>query len=88
VRFLASLPTLNADIIDNGVGRGDTDYIIRTGAVMLPVSLVQVLCTIAAVYFGARTAMQFGRDLRSSIFRRVSEFSSSPTGCRPFATPT
>ena len=70
------LPTLNADIIDNGVVRGDTDYIIRTGAVMLAVSLVQVLCTIAAVYFGARTAMQFGRDLRSSIFRRVSEFSS------------
>jgi ATP-binding cassette subfamily B protein len=70
------LPTLNADIIDNGVVRGDTEYIVRTGALMLAVSLVQVLCTIAAVYFGARTAMQFGRDLRSSIFRRVSEFSS------------
>lgn len=70
------LPTLNADIIDNGVVRGDTEYIIRIGAVMLAVSLIQVLCTIAAVYFGARTAMQFGRDLRSSIFRRVAEFSS------------
>jgi ATP-binding cassette subfamily B multidrug efflux pump len=70
------LPTLNADIIDNGVVRGNTDYIIRIGAVMLAVSLIQVLCTIAAVYFGARTAMRFGRALRSSIFRRVTEFSS------------
>ncbi len=69
------LPALNADIIDNGVVLGNTDYIIRIGAVMLAVSLVQVLGTIAAVYFGARTAMQFGRDLRSSVFRQVAGFS-------------
>jgi ATP-binding cassette subfamily B protein len=69
------LPSLNADIIDNGVVNGDTDYIIRVGAVMLGVSLVQVTCTIIAVYFGARTAMSFGRDLRSSIFHHVGEFS-------------
>jgi len=60
------LPSLNADIIDNGVVTGDTDYIIRIGAVMLAVSLLQVACTITAVYFGARTAMGFGRDMRSS----------------------
>jgi ATP-binding cassette subfamily B protein len=70
------LPTLNADIIDNGVVTGDTDYIIRVGVVMLAVSLLQVVCSIIAVYFGARTAMGFGRDLRSSIFHRVGEFSS------------
>ncbi len=70
------LPTLNADIIDNGVVTGDTDYILRIGVIMLGVSLVQVVCSIIAVYFGARTAMSFGRDLRSSIFHRVADFSS------------
>ncbi|MGH8926959.1 MAG: ABC transporter ATP-binding protein [Acidimicrobiia bacterium] len=70
------LPSLNADIIDQGVVTGDTDYILRAGALMLGVSLLQVACTIIAVYFGARTAMGFGRDLRSAVFHRVSEFSS------------
>ena len=70
------LPSLNADIIDQGVVTGDTDYILRVGAVMLGISLLQIICTIIAVYFGARTAMGFGRDLRSKIFRRVGEFSS------------
>ncbi|HUG07327.1 MAG TPA: ABC transporter ATP-binding protein [Acidimicrobiia bacterium] len=70
------LPSLNADIIDQGVVTGDTDYIIRVGVLMLGVSLAQVACTIVAVYFGARTAMGFGRDLRSAIFHKVGEFSS------------
>lgn len=70
------LPSLNADIIDNGIVTGDTGYIIRTGAWMLGVALVQIACTVAAVYFGARIAMAFGRDVRSAIFRRVGEFSS------------
>ena len=69
------LPSLNADIIDNGVVTGDTGYIVRVGAVMLAVSLVQIAATVTAVYFGARTAMAFGRDLRAGIFRRVGEFS-------------
>lgn len=70
------LPSLNADIIDNGVARGDTGYIVRTGATMLVVSVVQILCTVTAVWFGARTAMGFGRDLRAGIFHRVGTFSS------------
>src|SRR4051812_10107021 len=70
------LPSLNADIIDEGVTQGDTGYITRTGAVMLAVSLVQILCSAAAVYVGARTAMGFGRDLRAALFRRVGSFSS------------
>jgi ATP-binding cassette subfamily B protein len=70
------LPSLNADIIDQGVVTGDTDYILRVGAVMLGISLLQIVCTIIAVYFGARTAMGFGRDLRSKIFRRVGDFSA------------
>jgi ATP-binding cassette subfamily B protein len=69
------LPSLNADIIDNGVITGDTAYIFRRGVWMLAVSLVQVACSITAVYFGARTAMGFGRDLRSGIFAKVSSFS-------------
>jgi ATP-binding cassette, subfamily B, multidrug efflux pump len=69
------LPSLNADIIDNGVVTGDTGYIVRIGAVMLAVAVVQIACTITAVYFGARTAMAFARDLRGAIFHRVSAFS-------------
>ncbi len=70
------LPSLNADIIDHGVLLGDTSYILRTGGVMLAVSLLQAACTIVAVYFGARTAMAFGRDLRAAIFKGALEFSS------------
>jgi len=74
------LPSLNADIIDNGVVTGDTDYIVRIGLVMLGIALVQIACTVAAVYFGARTAMAFGRDLRSSIFHRVGSFANQEMG--------
>jgi len=69
------LPSLNADIIDNGVSHGDTGYIMRTGAWMLLVSLLQIACSVVAVYFGARTAMSFGRDLRAAMFHRVGGFS-------------
>jgi ATP-binding cassette, subfamily B, multidrug efflux pump len=69
------LPSLNADIIDNGVVTGDTGYIVRTGAVMLIVAFVQICCSIGAVWFGARTAMGFGRDVRGAIFHRVGSFS-------------
>ena len=70
------LPSLNADIIDKGVARGDTGFILSTGAWMLLVTLAQIACSIAAVYYGARTAMGFGRDLRSAIFHRVGTFSA------------
>ena len=69
------LPSLNADIIDNGVATGDTAYILHTGALMLGVALLQIGCSIAAVWFSARTAMSFGRDVRSAIFHRVGAFS-------------
>jgi len=70
------LPTLNADIIDNGVAKGDTSYILRIGALMLGISLVQVLCSITAVYFASRMSMGVGRDMRDRLFRRVGSFSS------------
>lgn len=77
VQTIASLylPSLNADIIDNGVTKGDTTYIFQVGAIMLAVSLGQILCAIAAVYFGAKAAMGFGRDVRDALFTNVQKFS-------------
>ena len=69
------LPSLNADIIDQGVAVGDTDYILRTGMVMLGVSLLQILCSVVAVACASRTAMSFGRDVRAAVFHRVGAFS-------------
>ena len=69
------LPSLNADIIDQGVAVGDTGYIWRTGGFMLAVSFGQILASITATYFAARAAMQVGRDLRDDVFGRVSGFS-------------
>jgi len=74
------LPTLNAHIIDNGVVKGDTGYILTFGAVMLGVSLAQILCNIGAVYHGARTASALGRDIRASVFARVQSFSAREVG--------
>lgn len=71
------LPTLNADIIDNGgvATGGDTDYILRMGGLMLLITLLQIACAVVAVYFGAKAAMGMGRDLRDAVFARVGEFS-------------
>jgi len=69
------LPALNADIIDNGIARGDTGYILMVGGGMLAITLVQIACAIAAVYVGARVAMAFGRDLRQAVFDHVGTFS-------------
>jgi ATP-binding cassette subfamily B multidrug efflux pump len=74
------LPSLNADIIDKGIAKGDTGYILTTGGWMLLVTGLQIACSIVAVYFGARTAMGFGRDVRSAVFRRVGEFSAREVG--------
>jgi ATP-binding cassette subfamily B protein len=74
------LPALNADIIDNGVVRGDTGRILETGGVMLAVALLQVACAAGAVFLGARTAMAVGRDLRASVFDRVQTFSAREVG--------
>jgi ATP-binding cassette subfamily B protein len=70
------LPSLNAQIIDQGVVVGDTGFIVQRGAVMLAVSVAQALCAVTAVWFAARTAMSFGRDLRAAIFERVGTFSA------------
>jgi ATP-binding cassette, subfamily B, multidrug efflux pump len=74
------LPTLNADIIDKGVLTGDTGYIMRVGGGMLAITVLQVACSILAVYFGARTAMAVGRDIRDGLFTRVQTLSSREVG--------
>ncbi|GAA4205126.1 ABC transporter ATP-binding protein [Streptosporangium oxazolinicum] len=70
------LPSLNADIIDRGVATGDTGYILSAGGWMLLVSLVQIACSVAAVYYGSLAAMGFGRDVRSAVFHQVGGFSA------------
>jgi ATP-binding cassette subfamily B protein len=88
VQALANLylPSLNADIINNGVVKGDTNYIVRTGGFMLLITLALGVCSVIAVYFGSMTAMSFGRDVRSAIFRKVMDFSQKETNT--FGTPT
>src|ERR1700712_3982931 len=80
------LPGLNADIIDKGISRGDTTYIVHVGGMMLLVTLVQIISNIAAVFFGARTAMALGRDLRAGIFAKVQSFAAQEVG--HFGAPT
>ncbi|MEV8002672.1 ABC transporter ATP-binding protein [Streptomyces parvus] len=74
------LPSLNADIIDNGVVTGDTGYILEFGGLMIAVSVLQVLCNGGAVYYGARTASALGRDVRAAVFDRVQSFSARELG--------
>ncbi|RNE62282.1 ABC transporter ATP-binding protein [Cryobacterium tepidiphilum] len=70
------LPSLNAQIIDKGISTGDTDFIWSTGMTMLTVCLVQVVTAIGGIYFGARTAMAVGRDLRRDVYRKVDSLSA------------
>ena len=80
------LPSLNADIINNGVVPGDIDYIISPGALMLLVTFLLGICSIVAVYWGSKIAMAFGRDVRTAIFRQVVSFSQTETNL--FGTPS
>jgi ATP-binding cassette subfamily B protein len=75
-----TLPTINARIIDNGVIPGDVGYIWAWGSVMLAFAIVQIVFTVAAVFYGARVAMSFGRDLRENLFHRVTDFSAREVG--------
>jgi ATP-binding cassette subfamily B protein len=74
------LPTLNADIIDNGVTKGDTGYILRIGGWMFAVAFVQLVCMMYGQYFGARGALAVGRDLRHDLLHRVNTFSAREVG--------
>ncbi|MGB3707841.1 ABC transporter ATP-binding protein [Gordonia sp. (in: high G+C Gram-positive bacteria)] len=74
------LPTLNADIIDYGVARGDTGYILSTGGWMLLISFAQIICSVAAMYFGSQAALGGGRDMRHDLLHRVNGFSTREVG--------
>ncbi len=80
------LPTLNADIIDYGVVKGDTTYIWSHGLLMLAITMGQVACAVTAVYFGARTATALGRDLRTAVFHHVQDYSAREVA--RFGTPS
>ncbi|MFD8387110.1 ABC transporter ATP-binding protein [Streptomyces sp. NPDC059679] len=82
VQTLATLylPTLNADIIDHGVVKGDTGYILQVGGLMIAITLAQIVCSVGAVYYGARTASALGRDVRAAVFDRVQSFSAREVG--------
>ncbi|MDI3508425.1 MAG: ATP-binding cassette, subfamily multidrug efflux pump [Clostridiales bacterium] len=80
------LPNLNADIINNGVAKGDIDYIINTGGFMLAVTLLLAICAVASAYLGSKTAMAFGRDVRRAIFYKVESFSQAEVD--KFGTPS
>ena len=75
-----ALPTINARIIDNGILEHNEGYIRSAGVVMLGFSLVQVAFAIGAVYLGAKVAMSFGRDMRSVMFHKVTDFSAREVG--------
>ena len=91
LQFLQSLamlylPTVNGDLIDEGVAQADTSVIVSKGGIMLAVTLVQVVASMVAVFFGARTAMALGRDIRGAIFQKVQQFSAQEMG--RFGTPS
>ncbi|MFE9448712.1 ABC transporter ATP-binding protein [Streptomyces sp. NPDC006739] len=71
------LPSLNADIVDKGIVKGDTAYVLRTGGVMTAVTLLQIVCLLGAVLLGARISAAVGRDLRAAVFGRVQSFSGA-----------
>ncbi|HUE38598.1 MAG TPA: ABC transporter ATP-binding protein, partial [Candidatus Binatia bacterium] len=74
------LPSINGDIIDRGVATGDTTHVLEMGGVMLAIAALQIACSIAAVYVGARVAMAYGRDLRGAIFHHVGRLSAREVG--------
>src|SRR2546425_1782886 len=79
------LPNLNADIINNGVVKGDVGYIWRIGAIMLALAVVVGILAIVAVYFSSRSSMGFGRDVRRAVLQRGQQVSA--TEMNPFGTP-
>ena len=74
------LPSINGRIVERGVARGDTHYILVMGSIMLAIATAQIICSAAAVYFGAKVAMAYGRDLRAGIFHHVGRLSAREVG--------
>jgi ATP-binding cassette subfamily B protein len=81
-----SLPSLNADIINEGVAKGDTQYVIKVGGYMLAITLALVVVSVISTYLAAKSSMQMARDLRSAVFKKVLSF--SPNEMDEFGTPS
>lgn len=69
------LPTLMSDIVNTGIVKGDTNYIMRIGGFMLIVAAVSGVCTIWASFLSSKVATKFGRDIRKEVFSRAESFS-------------
>ena len=69
------LPTLMSDIVDTGIVKGDIQYILRVGILMLLVATVSGICMVLTSFLSAKTATGFGRDLRSRVFAQVEDYS-------------
>ena len=74
------LPTMNGEIIDRGVARGDTTVVLELGGVMLAIAAFQIGCSLLAVFIGARVAMAYGRDVRGGVFHHVGRLSAREVG--------
>lgn len=81
-----SLPSLNADIINEGVAKGDTQYVLQVGGYMLAITLALVIVSVISTYFAAKSSMQMAKDLRSAVFKKVLSF--SPNEMDEFGTPS
>ena len=69
------LPTLIADIVDNGIVKGDIGYIWRTGGLMTLVTIAGTLAAVVGIFFSSRVATGFGKIVRAKIFTHVEQFS-------------
>lgn len=74
------LPHLNANLLDSGILTGDNSQVWRIGGMMVFFSLVQIAFAALAVWYGARTAMAFGRDVRRDLFHQVTSYSAREVG--------
>jgi ATP-binding cassette, subfamily B, multidrug efflux pump len=69
------LPTLLADIVNNGIVKNDQGYILFEGGIMLLVTFGGAIAAIGSAFFAARVAVGFGRDVRARLFTHVTKFS-------------
>ena len=73
------LPTLTAQIVNNGIVKGDIGFVWRTGGVMLGVALLTAGVSLLETYLSISSFSAVGRDLRNDLFRKsqglsISEF--------------
>lgn len=70
------LPTITANLIDNGIMRRDMHYIWMIGGAMLLVAFIGLLAAAGNVFFASTQAMRVGERLRNMIYKKVLRFSS------------